>query len=148
MTAQLEWLIKWPDREELWKTMPNSFRACYGVKAVAIVDCYKIKIETPSHLVAKSSTWSSYKHANTAKVFIAMCPQGVTTFLSPSMSLDHWIEWLRAPVSIGHIGHSSTTNMLVNILQFTKNAAVIPDFIMKYNIDMQMFLNHDDVIII
>ena len=24
MTAQLEWLIKWPDREELWKTMPNS----------------------------------------------------------------------------------------------------------------------------
>ena len=45
MTAQLEWLIKWPDREELWKTMPNSFRACYGVKVGAIVDCYEIKIE-------------------------------------------------------------------------------------------------------
>ena len=84
MTAQLEWLIKWPDRKELWKTMPNSFRACYGVKVVAIVDCYEIKIETPSHLMAKSSTWSSYKHANIAKVFIAMCPQGVTTFLSPT----------------------------------------------------------------
>ena len=62
--------------------MPNCFRACYGLKVVAIVDCYEIKIETPSNLIAKSSTWSQYKHANTAKVFIAMCPQGLTTFVS------------------------------------------------------------------
>ena len=82
MATRLEWLIKWPDREELWKTMPNCFRPCYGVKVVAIVDCYEIKIETPSNLIAKSSTWSQYKHANTAKVFIAMCPQGLTTFIS------------------------------------------------------------------
>lgn len=82
MAIRLEWLIKWPDREELWKTMPSCFRAYYGVKVVTIVDCYEIKIETPSNLIAKSSTWSQYKHANTAKVFIAMCPQGVTTFIS------------------------------------------------------------------
>ena len=49
MATQLEWLIKWLDREELWKTMPNCFQPCYGVKVVAIVDCCKIKIET--HLV-------------------------------------------------------------------------------------------------
>ena len=54
--------------------MPDCFQACYGVKVVAIVDCYEIKIETPSNLIAKSFTWSQYKHANTAKVFIAMCP--------------------------------------------------------------------------
>ena len=54
--------------------MPNSFLACYGVKVVANVDCYEMKIEASSHLVAKSSTWSSHKHANPAKVFIAMCP--------------------------------------------------------------------------
>lgn len=82
MLTRLEWLIKWPGREELWKTTPNCFRASFGTKVVAIVDCYEIKIETPSHLVAKSATWSQYKHANTAKVFIAMCPQGVTTFVS------------------------------------------------------------------
>ena len=82
MTTRLEWLIKWPAREELWKTTPNCFRASFGTKVVAIVDCYEIKIETPSHLVAKSATWSQYKHANTAKVFISMCPQGVTTFVS------------------------------------------------------------------
>jgi len=82
MMIRLAWLIKWPEREELWKTMPNCFRAHYGTKVVAIVDCYEIKIETPSNLVAKSATWSQYKHSNTAKVFIAMCPQGVTTFVS------------------------------------------------------------------
>ena len=82
MLTRLEWLIKWPAREELWKTNPNCFRACYGTKVVAIVDCYEIKIEIPSHLVAKPATWSQYKHAITANVFIAMCPQGVTTFVS------------------------------------------------------------------
>ena len=39
MMIRLGWLIKWPAREELWKTMPNCFRACYGTKVVAIVDC-------------------------------------------------------------------------------------------------------------
>ena len=82
MYTRLEWLIKWPERAELQKTMPNCFRATYGTKVVAIVDCYEIKVETPSHMVAKAATWSQYKHANTAKVFIAMCPQGVTTFIS------------------------------------------------------------------
>ena len=52
---------------------------CYGTKVVAIIDCFVIKIETPSNLVAKSATWSQYKHSNTAKVFIAMCAQGVTS---------------------------------------------------------------------
>ena len=84
MSCRLEWLIKWPEREELWKTMPSCFRATYGTKVVAVIDCFEIKIETPGHLVAKSSTWSQYKHANTAKVFIAMCPQGVTSFISPA----------------------------------------------------------------
>ena len=82
MATRLEWLIKWPDREELWKTMPSCFRTTYGTKVIAIVNCFEIKIETPSHPVAKAATWLQYKHANTAKVFIAMCPQGVTTFIS------------------------------------------------------------------
>ena len=82
MATCLEWLIKWPDREELWKTMPSCFCATYGTKVIAIVDCFEIKIETSSHLVAKAATWLQYKHANTAKVFIAMCLQGVTTFIS------------------------------------------------------------------
>ena len=40
----LKFLIFWPDREELWKTMPLCFRQHYGVKVAAIIDCYEIKI--------------------------------------------------------------------------------------------------------
>ena len=80
--VRLEWLIKWLEREELWKTMSNCFRACYGTRVVEIVDCYEVKIETLSHLLAKSATWSQHKHANSAQVFIAMCPQGVISIVS------------------------------------------------------------------
>ena len=106
MMVRLEWLIKWPEREQLWKTMPECFRACYGTKVVAIVDCYEIKIETPSHLVAKSATWSQYKHANTAKVFISMCPQGVTSFVSCAWGgrvSDKHLAWL--PCKVVAWGH-------------------------------------------
>lgn len=34
--------------------------------------------------MAKSATWSQYKHSNTVKVFIAITPQGVTSFISPT----------------------------------------------------------------
>ena len=34
--------------------------------------------------MAKSSTWSQYKHSTTVKVFIAITPQGVTSFISPA----------------------------------------------------------------
>lgn len=82
MAVRLDFLIFWPDREELRKTMPLCFRATYGTKVVAIMDCYEVKIEKPSNLLAKGSTWSQYKHANTVKVLIAVAPQGATTFVS------------------------------------------------------------------
>jgi len=66
--------------------MPNCFWATYGTKVVAIVDCYKIKVETPSHMVAKAATWSQYKHVNSAKVLLQCVPQGVTTFISKTGS--------------------------------------------------------------
>ena len=82
--TRLKFLITWPERENLRKTMPLCFRAVYGVKVVAIIDCYEIKIEKPSNLVARSATWSQYKQSNTVKILLAMSPQGVTTFVSDS----------------------------------------------------------------
>ena len=84
MATRLDFLIFWPDREELQKTMPLCFRPIYGSKVVAIIDCYEIKIERPSNLAARGSTWSQYKNSNTVKILIAIAPQGVTTFLSAS----------------------------------------------------------------
>ena len=70
-----------------------------------------------------------------------------STTTGSQLSLDRWVEWQRASVSTGHVGHSTTTHQLVSVLQFTENVTVTPDFIMSYNTEMQMFLNHDDVLL-
>ena len=75
-------LIKWHSREALQKTMPFCFRVHYGLKVVAIIDCFELFIEKPSNLLAKSCTWSQYKHYNTAKYLISITPQGVISFVS------------------------------------------------------------------
>ena len=58
-------LIKWPSREALQRTMPFWFRINYGLKVVAIIDCFEICIKKPSELLAKACMWSQYKHYNT-----------------------------------------------------------------------------------
>ena len=75
-------LIKWPSREALQKTMPFYFRVHYGLKVGSIIDCFELFIEKPSNLLAKSCTWSQYKHYNTAKYLIIITPQGVISFVS------------------------------------------------------------------
>ena len=84
MAIRLDFLIFWPDREDLQKTMPLCFRPTYGLKVAAIIDCYEIKIEKPSNFAARSATWSQYKQSNTVKVLIAISPRGMTMFLSDS----------------------------------------------------------------
>ena len=75
-------LIKWPSHEALRRTMPFCFRVHYGLRVAAIIDCFEIFIEKPSNLLAKASTWSQYKHYNTAKYLISITPQGVVNFIS------------------------------------------------------------------
>ena len=62
--------------------MPLCFWPVYGIKVIAIIDCYEVRIEKPSNLVAKGTPWSQYKQANTVKILIGTSPQGVTTFVS------------------------------------------------------------------
>ena len=82
MDIRLSPLIAWPDRNSVQKTMPYSFRRNYGLSVISIIDCFEIFIEKPSNLLAKSCTWSSYKHYNTAKYLISITPQGVINFIS------------------------------------------------------------------
>ena len=62
--------------------MPFCFRPNYGLKVTSIIDCFELFIEKPSNLLAKSCTWSQYKHYNTAKYLIAITPQGIVSFVS------------------------------------------------------------------
>ena len=82
MTKRLSFLIVWPDRDSLRKTMPFCFQCHYGQKVISVIDCFEIFVEKPSNLLAKSVTWSQYKHYNTAKYLISITPQGVISYIS------------------------------------------------------------------
>ncbi|XP_019859329.1 PREDICTED: uncharacterized protein LOC100640513 [Amphimedon queenslandica] len=82
MDVRLNFLITWPKRELIQKTMPFSFIPTYGLKVTSIIDCFELFIEKPSNLLAKSCTWSQYKHYNTAKYLISITPQGIISFIS------------------------------------------------------------------
>ncbi len=55
-----------------------------GSKVTSIIDFFELFIEKPSNLLAKSCTWSQYKHYNTAKYLMSITPQGVISFISHS----------------------------------------------------------------
>jgi len=82
MDIRLQDLIIWPERDCLQKTMPECFLQSFGKKVVVIIDCFKIFIERPSNLQARTSTWSNYKHKNTVKILIGILPQGIVGFIS------------------------------------------------------------------
>lgn len=82
MSTRLQFLILWPQREELIKTMPLVFKQNFGNKVAVIIDCFEVFIERPSSLIARAMTWSNYKHHNTVKFLIGITPQGVISFIS------------------------------------------------------------------
>ncbi|XP_064479223.1 uncharacterized protein LOC135392443 [Ornithodoros turicata] len=82
MYVRLKGLILWPSRECLQKTMPMAFRSAFGLKVAVILDCFEVFIDRPSSLVTRALTWSHYKHHNTVKYLIGICPQGVVTYVS------------------------------------------------------------------
>ena len=81
MYIRLKPLIKWPEREELLKTMPMDFKKNFK-KCVIIIDCFEVFCERPTALMARAQTWSNYKQHNTVKFLIGIAPQGVVSFIS------------------------------------------------------------------
>ena len=56
MYVKLKPLIKWPNREELLKTMPMDFRSNFK-RCVVIIDCFEIFCERPYPLKARAQTF-------------------------------------------------------------------------------------------
>ena len=77
MNIRLKFLIIWPERENLRKTMPGCFRAEFGDKVATVIDCFEVFME-----LARSCTWSNYKYHNTVKLLIGITPLGVVSFIS------------------------------------------------------------------
>ena len=75
--------IDWtPSVEQVSATLPCAFQKLYPT-TYSILDASELFIETPSDLFIQSSTWSSYKHHNTAKFLIGCTPNGVVSYVSP-----------------------------------------------------------------
>ena len=81
LATRLSFLVKWPEREELRKTLPACFRESFP-KCCVIIDCFEVFIEKPSDLMARAQTYSSYKSHNTVKVLVGITPQGTISFIS------------------------------------------------------------------
>ena len=77
-------MIVWPEGDDLLRTMPHCFRQAFGDKVAVVVDCFEVFVEWPSNLLARSLTWSSYKHHNTVKLLIGITPQGSVSYISES----------------------------------------------------------------
>ena len=88
MSERLDFLIKWPDRENLRKTMPLVFKQNFGNKVAVIIDCFEVFIDRSSSLIARAMTWSNYKHHNTVKFLIGITPQGVISFISKAWGAE------------------------------------------------------------
>ena len=82
MDLRLSPLIRWPEREDLWRPMPQSFKYSFGNKTTVIIDCFEVFCVKPSNLLARAQIFSSYKHHNTVKVLIGITPQGSVSFVS------------------------------------------------------------------
>lgn len=76
---EVDWM---PSVQQVAGTLPHAFREKYPT-TFAIIDGSELFIETPSDLHLQSSTWSSYKHHNTAKFLVACTPNGAICFISP-----------------------------------------------------------------
>ena len=61
MFKRMKFLIHWPNREDLQKTMPLQFRRNFGGRCAVIIDCFEIFCERPSSVLARAQTYSQYK---------------------------------------------------------------------------------------
>lgn len=82
LARKLAFLINWPDKEHVQRTMPKIFRTSQYSSARVIIDCAEIFIERPGNLTARAMTWSNYKHHNTIKILVGISPTGSVTFVS------------------------------------------------------------------
>ncbi|XP_068719633.1 uncharacterized protein [Montipora capricornis] len=81
LSQELSFLVPWPSRSELRKSLPKRFKNFKNVRI--IIDCLELFIQKPKVPASQKMTWSSYKHWNTAKLLVGITPTGVVSFIPP-----------------------------------------------------------------
>uniref|UniRef100_A0A673I977 THAP-type domain-containing protein n=1 Tax=Sinocyclocheilus rhinocerous TaxID=307959 RepID=A0A673I977_9TELE len=72
--ARLTPLLYWPERHCLQATMPHQFLEAFGKRVAIIVDCFEIRTERPSNLMARTQSFSHNKGTHTIKYLIGITP--------------------------------------------------------------------------
>ena len=83
LAAVLSHMIRIPDLETVIATKPSRYHSINFTNLMAIIDCTEFSIETPQDLATQAATSSDYKHHNTLKVLIAVCPNSYICYVSP-----------------------------------------------------------------
>lgn len=60
--ARFSPLLYWPERHCLQATMPHQFLEAFGKRVAIIVDCFEIRTERPSNLMARAQSFPTDKH--------------------------------------------------------------------------------------
>ena len=71
----------WPTREQVDRTMPESFQRAYPTTR-CIIDCTELFCQRPSSLATQSALYSHYKSHVTYKGLVGISPVGAITFVS------------------------------------------------------------------
>ena len=79
--SQFRMLPIWASKKYVERTIPKQFKEAYPTTRL-ILDCTELFIEMPTSARAQSSTFSNYKHHNTAKGLVGIAPNGMVTFVS------------------------------------------------------------------
>ncbi|XP_057299245.1 uncharacterized protein LOC130629884 [Hydractinia symbiolongicarpus] len=79
--SQFRMLPIWASKETVQNRMPKCFQKSYPNTRV-ILDCTEVFVEMPTSYRTQSSTFSNYKHHNTAKGLVGIAPDGSVTFVS------------------------------------------------------------------
>ena len=82
LSEELSFLVPWPSRDEIRKTLPQRFRNYPNLRI--IIDCFELFIQKAKLPSSQKITWSNYKHRNTVKLLIGITPNGIISFISPS----------------------------------------------------------------
>ncbi|XP_068692438.1 uncharacterized protein [Montipora foliosa] len=63
VTQKLSFLVRWPAKEEVIRTLPSVFKPSFR-KCRVIIDCTEVFCERARNLTLRALTWSNYKHHN------------------------------------------------------------------------------------
>ena len=107
--VELDFLIQWPSRDNLRKSMPMCFRKEFGNKVAVIIDCFELFTEKPSGAMKTVLTHSNYKHHQTVKYLIGIAPQGPVTFISKGWGVALLINTLFRSLASGQTYYLATS---------------------------------------